>query len=134
MKSKRPMTLSAAFVRTVNKPGRYGDARGGHGLSLLVSGARTGGCRSVGANGSVSMVGKPTSAWVSTRWLLFRRPGRRLWRIAVPSNRAAAHETGGRSAEQWRSSLERFAGPLSGVGVDKVLRLPTSQQMNLSIR
>ena len=28
--------LSAAFVRTVNQPGRYGDGRGGYGLSLLV--------------------------------------------------------------------------------------------------
>ena len=32
----RPKTLSAAFVRTVNRPGRYGDGRGGHGLSVLV--------------------------------------------------------------------------------------------------
>ena len=29
-------TLSAAFVRTIRRPGRYGDGRGGHGLSLLV--------------------------------------------------------------------------------------------------
>ena len=28
--------LSATFVRTVNAPGRYGDGRGGLGLSLLV--------------------------------------------------------------------------------------------------
>ena len=28
--------LSAAFVRTVNEPGRYGDGRGAHGLALLV--------------------------------------------------------------------------------------------------
>lgn len=33
---KRPKTLSAAFVRTVSQPGRYGDGRGGYGLSLLV--------------------------------------------------------------------------------------------------
>ena len=33
---KRPKTLSAAFVRTISRPGRYGDGRGGHGLSLLV--------------------------------------------------------------------------------------------------
>ena len=33
---KRPNTLSAAFVRTVSVPGRYGDGRGGYGLSLLV--------------------------------------------------------------------------------------------------
>ena len=33
---KRPQRLSASFVRTVNRPGRYGDGRGGFGLSLLV--------------------------------------------------------------------------------------------------
>lgn len=31
---KRPRTLSAAFVRTVSRPGVYGDGRGGRGLSL----------------------------------------------------------------------------------------------------
>ena len=33
---KRPKKLSAAFVKTVKRPGRYGDGRGGFGLSLLV--------------------------------------------------------------------------------------------------
>ena len=33
---RRPKQLSAAFVKTVTQPGRYGDGRGGHGLSLLV--------------------------------------------------------------------------------------------------
>ena len=33
---KRPATLSATFVEKVREPGRYGDGRGGHGLSLLV--------------------------------------------------------------------------------------------------
>ena len=32
----RPKVLTAAFVRAVNRPGRYGDGRGSHGLSLLV--------------------------------------------------------------------------------------------------
>ena len=32
----RPTHLSAAFVKTVKEPGRYGDGRGGHGVSLLV--------------------------------------------------------------------------------------------------
>ena len=32
----RPAILTAAFVRTINRPGRYGDGRGGNGLSLLV--------------------------------------------------------------------------------------------------
>ena len=31
----RPKVLTA-FVRTINRPGRYGDGRGSHGLSLLV--------------------------------------------------------------------------------------------------
>jgi len=39
---KRPRQLSAAFVRTVKRPGRYGDGRGGHGLSLLVKPTATG--------------------------------------------------------------------------------------------
>ena len=40
---KRPKRLSATFVNTVNVPGRYGDGRGGHGLSLLVKPASTDG-------------------------------------------------------------------------------------------
>ena len=33
---KRPKTLSPAFVKGVTQLGRYGDGRGGHGLSLVV--------------------------------------------------------------------------------------------------
>ena len=33
---KRPKILSASFVKSVNRPGRYGDGHGGFGLSLLV--------------------------------------------------------------------------------------------------
>ncbi len=39
---KRPNMLSATFVRTVKTPGRYGDGRGGLGLSLLVRTAERG--------------------------------------------------------------------------------------------
>lgn len=38
---KRPKTLTAAFVKRVREPGRYGDGRGGYGLSLLVKGTST---------------------------------------------------------------------------------------------
>ena len=38
----RPKRLSAAFVRTVKQSGRYGDGRGGFGLSLLVKPASSG--------------------------------------------------------------------------------------------
>ena len=37
----RPRQLSAAFVKTVKEPGRYGDGRGGYGLSLLVKESTT---------------------------------------------------------------------------------------------
>ena len=36
MARKRPHKLTHAFVHSVSTAGRYGDARGGHGLSLLV--------------------------------------------------------------------------------------------------
>ena len=37
---RRPATLSATFVKTVRHPGRYGDGRGSHGLTLLVKPTR----------------------------------------------------------------------------------------------
>ena len=40
--AKRPRTLTAAFVRTVGRPGVYGDGRGGRGLSLRVHRTATG--------------------------------------------------------------------------------------------
>ena len=39
---ERPRRLSAAFVNTIVTPGRYGDGRGGLGLSLLVKPTRSG--------------------------------------------------------------------------------------------
>ena len=39
---RRPKQLNGAFVKTVTQPGRYGDGRGGHGLSLLVKPTTTG--------------------------------------------------------------------------------------------
>ena len=39
---KRPRTLTAAFVRTANRPGVYGDGRGGRGLSLRVHRTKSG--------------------------------------------------------------------------------------------
>ena len=39
---QRPRTLTAAYVRTLSQPGRYGDGRGGHGLSLLVKATANG--------------------------------------------------------------------------------------------
>jgi len=39
---ERPKMLNARFVKSVRRPGRYGDGRGGYGLSLLVKPTSTG--------------------------------------------------------------------------------------------
>jgi len=39
---KRPTILNATFVRQVRQPGRYGDGRGGYGLTLLVRSMKNG--------------------------------------------------------------------------------------------
>lgn len=39
----RPKSLSAAFVKAIKTPGRYGDGRGGYGLSLWVRHEANGG-------------------------------------------------------------------------------------------
>ncbi|MCY3812725.1 MAG: site-specific integrase [Gammaproteobacteria bacterium] len=57
---KRPTMLTATFVRTVNTPGRYGDGRGGLGLTLLVQrSSRRGLCKSWGQ--SVRIGGRRTT-------------------------------------------------------------------------
>ena len=143
MNSKRPKTLSAAFVRTINKPGRYGDGRGSHGLSLLVT-RRTNGRLSKRWTQRVRINGRETNLGLGVypvvtlsearqKALGNRRSieqGRNPKAPAVPTFSEATEQvielhsakwkTGGRSAELWRSSLGRFAGPLGGVRVDKV--------------
>ena len=141
---KRPSTLTAAFVRTITDPGRYGDGRGGHGLSLLVARRKN---RRVYRRWTqrVEIDGKDT-----------RQP--RTWRVSrghtcgspppcPPKNRQALAEgrnprrtvptfqqateavialqgkrwkSESRTAQIWRSSLQRYAGSLSEVHVDKI--------------
>ena len=43
MSAKKTYRLTAAFVSSVTRPGRYGDRRGGHGLSLRVKPTQSGG-------------------------------------------------------------------------------------------
>ena len=59
---KRPRTLSAAFVRTISRPGVYGDGRGGRGLSLRVHRTATGRitktwCQRVRIEGRLTSIG-----------------------------------------------------------------------------
>lgn len=59
---KRPARLSAVFVKTVSRPGRYGDGRGGNGLNLLVK-PRAGECGGFSKSWSqrVRIDGKPVN-------------------------------------------------------------------------
>ena len=141
---KKPRILSAAFIRNVNRPGRYGDGRGGHGLSLLVK--RT-------ANGRLSKTwaqrlrkhGKPfnvglgiyplvtlaearQAALANRRALVqghdprgggiptFEQAAEKVIRI-----HAATWTPGGKSEVQWRASLRDYAMPILGhIRLDKI--------------
>nr|MDE0500822.1 tyrosine-type recombinase/integrase [bacterium] len=143
MGSNRPKTLSAAFVRTVNQPGRYGDGRGGHGLSLLVT-RRTNGRLSKRWAQRVRFDGRETNLGLGVypvvtlsearqKALGNRRSieqGRNPKTPTIPTFSEATErviilhsakwKTGGRSADIWRSTLSRFAGSLSDIRVDRV--------------
>ena len=56
----RPLMLTPTFARNVKTPGRYGDGRGGLGLSLLVRPASRGGFNKSWTQ-SVRIGGRPTS-------------------------------------------------------------------------
>ena len=136
--TKRPKMLSATLVKTINVPGRYGDGRGGLGLSLLVRPASRGGFAKCWTQ-SVRIEGRPTSiglgrypvvtlAMARARALENARAiaeGRDPRRAAngVPTF-AKASETvisihaenwrGARSEEAWRTSLRDYVLPRLG--------------------
>ena len=144
---KRPTMLSATFVKTVNVPGRYGDGRGGLGLSLLV---RPGSRNRVAKcwTQSVRIGGRPTSLGlgrypVVTLALARQRalenaqaiaegrdPRRRSGRGAptfaeaadkVMAIHAGNWKPGGRTEESWRSTLRDYIFPrLGDMPVDAV--------------
>ena len=137
---KRPRMLSATFVRTVNVPGRYGDGRGGLGLSLLVRPASRGGFAKCWTQ-SVRIAGRTTSvglgrypvvtlararekALENARAVAEGRDPRRRAGRGVPTF-AEACETviaihagtwkpGGRTEEHWRAALRHYALPRLG--------------------
>lgn len=133
---KRPKTLSASFVRTVNRPGRYGDGRGGHGLSLLVK-PMTNGRLSKTWSQRLLINGKPVNIGLGAYPLVLLADARRLAlenrqallkgrdpRGSMPLFSQAAEEVirihalgwkdGGKSANQWRASLRDYALPKIG--------------------
>ena len=146
MNKKRPTMLSATFVKSVNVPGRYGDGRGGLGLTLLVKPSSRRGCRkswgqSVRINGRKTTLGLGTypvitlamarqRALENARALAQGRDPRRASH-GVPSF-ASACETvlaihalnwkpGSRSEDIWRASMRDYALPrLGSLRVDAV--------------
>ena len=138
---KRPKRLSASFVRTVNRPGRYGDGRGGFGLSLLVKPKRAGGFSKTWSQ-RVILHGRPANiglgAWpvvsldeARDRALRNRRavsrgedPREKPRSVVAPTFAEAVEKTieihaqawkeGGKSEGQWRSSLSAYVLPRLG--------------------
>ena len=138
----RPTTLSAAFVRTVNKPGRYGDGRGGYGLSLLVRATRNGRLSKTWSqrlyiSGKPAMVGLGnypivTLAEARAKCVENRRAveqGRDLRSPQVPTVAEALekaiearqqHWRNPRTAKAWRSSVHNHAAAIVDRRVDQV--------------
>ena len=144
--NKRPTMLSATFVKSVNVPGRYGDGRGGLGLTLLVKPSSRRGCRkswgqSIRINGRKTTLGLGTypvitlamareRALENARAIAQGRDPRRASN-GVPTFAKAAEivlaihavnwKPGSRSEETWRSSLRDYALPrLGSMRVDAV--------------
>ena len=142
---KRPKKLSAAFVRTVQAPGRFGDGRGGHGLSILVKPTSVPGRLSKSWSQRVRINGRPanlglgsyprtTLAEARVKALENRRAidkGQDPRGGGVPAFEEAVEKVielhrktwklGGKSEGQWRASLTRYVMPQIGrMTVDKI--------------
>ena len=136
MMATRKGGLSAAFVRTVTEPGRYGDGRGGHGLALLVipSGARCWVQRLVihGKRRELGLGGYPMVTLSEARSKAFENrklarsggdPLALKRRAAVPTFAEAAEQVyairrptwrNGRHAALWMAGLRDYAYPRLG--------------------
>ena len=134
----RPKTLTAAFAKRVATPGRYGDGRGSHGLSLLVKATSTGRwsktwSQRLRVNGSQVHLGLgpyPLVTLAEAREACFENA--RLARqghdprvfVAVPTFAEAVEavvemhrsgwKPGSRSEQQWRASMATHVLPKIG--------------------
>ena len=151
---KRPKRLSATFVNTVNVPGRYGDGRGGHGLSLLVKPATHGGfskswaqrIRLDGKAANVGLGAYPVVTLARARQKALanarivsegRDPRDQAGRAptfeqaveTVIEIHAENWKDGGKSAAQWRASLRDYAVPK--IGSKRVDRMTTADVMEV---
>ena len=149
---KRPKTLSAAFVKTVTRPGRYGDGRGGHGLSLLVKPTRTGRLSKtwsqrlrihdrqvnlgLGAYPLVTLAEARGTALENRREVIQGRDPRSggVPTFAEALDKVIAIHRGtwrsdGRSEEMWRSTMRNYAFPR--IGSKPVNKITTADVMGV---
>ena len=136
---RRPRRLSAAFVKTVTEPGRYGDGFGGFGLSLLVKPRKYGGVarswsQRLWIDGKAVNVGlgqypvvllsEARQRALDNRRMVERGEDPRKPRRVVPTFAEAVEavielhrptwKNGERIAGQWRQSLRDYALPKLG--------------------
>ena len=93
---QRPRRLSASFCKTVTVPGRYGDGRGGHGLSLLCKPASSGGVAKSWSQ-RFRVNGKPVMIGLGG-WPLMSLPEARA--MALNNARSHAKGTGLRQVDE----------------------------------
>ena len=147
----RSIRLTAASVKTVKRPGRYGDKRAGHGLSLLVKRTRNGGLSKtwsqrlrdrtkafnvgLGAYPCVSLQQAREAALENVQAMAQGKDPRLTDRIPTFAEAAAEvialygpfWKTGAPTEAQWRRTLENYAFPSLGtmpvneIEVDHVL-------------
>ncbi len=151
---KRPDRLSATFVKTVNVPGRYGDGRGGHGLSLLVKPGTAGRfskswaqrIRPHGRPANIGLGAYPVVSLATARGKALanakaiaeghdpragsnRVPTFEQAVETVIAIHAANWKNGGKSADQWRASLRDYALPV--LGSKRVSAITTADVMRV---
>ena len=140
---KAPTPLTARFVETVSEPGRYGDGRGGHGLTLNVHRTLDGRIsrswiQRVRLSGKVTHLGLgsyPIVTLAEARKLALanrrtvakgndpRAGGVPTFAAALESVLAIQRDAwrdGGKSERQWRASLRDYAAPLMSKPVDTI--------------
>ena len=133
---KRPKTLSPSFVKAVSEPSRYGDGRGSHGLSLLVKKTANGRLsktwsQKLKVNGAYRWIGLGSYPVVSLAQarqkalenkqaiVAGRDPRNTIPTLAECVERViaihlAGWRDGGKSEQQWRSSLGTYVYPRIG--------------------
>ena len=139
--------LSATFVQGVNQPGRYGDGRGSHGLSLLVKPSTVSGWSKswsqrlrvdskvsqlgLGAYPVVSLAQAREQALENAKSAVQGINPRKTAPTSAPTFSDASETVigihsgtwrdGGKSARQWRASLATYALPVLGdLPIDKI--------------